>query len=399
MNQPGLSGAAWAGAAGADAAGADTARPEAARPARAVIDLQALRHNYVQARRQHGARVLAVLKADAYGHGATACAGALQGLADGYAVAFLDEARPLRQAGVAGPILVLEGAFSLEETVQAARLGCALVVHDHAQLGMLQAAERLGGPPVHVWLKIDTGMSRAGLPPGQAGQAHARLRALRCVAGITLMTHLASADEPASGQTAAQLACFDEATAGLPGPRSVANSAGILAWPGARRDWGRAGIMLYGAEPLPQPRAGLRPVMRLCSRVFAERTVPAGQPVGYGAGYVAPRPTRLGLVAMGYADGYPRRAPSGTPVAVDGRPAALAGRVSMDMLTVDLTDLPGCGVGSEVELWGAAVPVGAVAQAAGTIPYELLCNVKRVRRIYEGQDAPCAPAARRLQNA
>ena len=360
------------------------------RPAQARIDLSALRHNYGVARARHGARVLAVLKANAYGHGALSCAQALAGVADGYAVAFLDEALPLRAAGVRGPILVLEGAFSVEETVAAARQSCWLVVHDAAQIAMLEDPACRTLAPLAVWLKIDSGMHRAGFAPAHARAAYARLRALPCVGEITLMTHLACADEPDKPHTAAQLDCFDAAAAGLPGPRSVSNSAGLLAWPGARRDWGRAGIALYGADPMPRPDTGLRAVMRLTSQVFAQRTVPAGQAVGYGAAYVARRQTRLGLVAMGYADGYPRRAPSGTAVAVDGHPAALAGRVSMDMLTVDLTDLPQCGPGSTVELWGPQVPVAAVAQAAGTIPYELLCNVKRVRLCYgsEGVGKP-----------
>jgi len=371
-------------ASGAAAPAPTRTAPSGGRPALAEIDLDALRHNYRTARLRHGGKVLAVLKANAYGHGALRCARALDGLADGYAVAFLDEALPLREAGVTAPILLLEGVFSPAELRLAAQAGCWLVVHDAAQLGMLEAARRENLPAVDAWLKIDSGMSRAGFAPAQAAGAHARLRALPGVRGIVLMTHLACADEPGRSHTEAQLAVFDTAVADLPGPHSVANSAGLLGWPAARRDWGRAGILLYGADPFPESGAGLRPVMRLTSRVFAERTVPAGQPIGYGARHVPARPTRLGLVAMGYADGYPRSAPVGTPVAVDGRPAGLAGRVSMDMLTVDLTDLPGSGVGSEVELWGPQVPVDEVARAAGTIGYELLCNVKRVAFAYSG---------------
>src|SRR5690606_20067263 len=203
------------------------------------------------------------------------------------------------------------------------------------------------------------------------------------VGQIVLMTHFARSDEPQQAMTAEQIRRFDAATRGLPGERSLCNSAGVMAWPDARRDWGRAGIMLYGADPLPGASSPLRPVMTLASRVFAVRDLPAGEPIGYGARFVTERPTRVGLVAMGYADGYPRSAPSGTPVMVDGVRSRLIGRVSMDMLTVDLTDVPGAGAGSEVELWGANVSVNDVAAAVGTISYELLCNVKRVRFQYE----------------
>ncbi|HCA6665410.1 MULTISPECIES: alanine racemase [Burkholderiales] len=376
-----------------------------ARPAFAHIDLGALRHNYRLARRLHGGRSLAVLKANAYGHGAVRCAQALDGLADGYAVAFLEEALPLRAAGLGAagsgaaglgtagtqaPILVLEGLFDADELQVAHAQGLWFAVHQESQLRMLEQATHLRG--LHVWLKIDSGMGRAGFAPAQAASAHARLRACAAVDEITLMTHFARADEPGHGMTQAQVRRFDEATAGLPGDRSLCNSAGLLAWPEARRDWGRVGIALYGADPLAESTAGLRPVMGLHSQVFAVRTLQPGEPLGYGARHVAQRPTRVGLVAMGYADGYPRTAPNGTPVAVDGQPAPLIGRVSMDMLTVDLTDLPEAGIGSAVELWGPRIDVNTVAQAAGTIAYELLCNVKRVPLRYTDGDDGAAPA-------
>lgn len=354
-----------------------------ARPGFAHIDLGALRHNYRLARRLHGGRSLAVLKANAYGHGAVRCAQALEGLADGHAVAFLDEALPLRAAGIRAPILVLEGLFDADELLAAQAHGLWFAVHQESQLRMIEQAPRAPGlHGVHAWLKIDSGMGRAGFAPGQAAAAHARLRACAAVDEITLMTHFARADEPGHGMTREQIRRFDEATAGLPGDRSLCNSAGLLAWPEARRDWGRVGIALYGADPLPAPASGLRPVMGLHSQVFAVRTLQPGEPLGYGARHVARRPTRVGLVAMGYADGYPRTAPEGTPVAVDGQAAPLIGRVSMDMLTVDLSDLPAAGIGSAVELWGPRIDVNTVAQAAGTIAYELLCNVKRVPMRY-----------------
>ncbi|MES2099428.1 MAG: alanine racemase [Pseudomonadota bacterium] len=350
------------------------------RPAVARIDLDALRHNYALARQLHGGRALAVLKADAYGHGSTRCAQALQGLADAFAVAFLEEAVTLREAGIDAPILILEGAFDADEIETIARLRLWTVVHHETQLKLLEGAAARDG--VHVWLKVDSGMGRAGFALKDVARVHGRLTTCRHVAEVTLMTHFARADEPDSSATAAQIAVFDAATRSLPGPRSLCNSAGVMAWNRGRRDWARPGIMLYGANPFPQGTHDLRPVMSLRSEVFATRDLMPGDALGYGATFVAERPTRVGLVALGYADGYPRGAPNGTPVSVDGTRTHLIGRVSMDMLTVDLTDLPASGIGSIVELWGSDVSVADVAQRSGTISYELLCNVKRVRRVY-----------------
>ena len=353
------------------------------RPARARIDLEALRHNYALARRLHGGRALAVLKANAYGHGAVRCAQALVDTADGFAVAFTDEALALRAAGIVQPILVLEGPFDADELEHANRHRLWIVVHHEHQVRMVEDQPDLHG--LHVWLKADTGMRRAGFSTrAELIDAHARLAAGGRVAAITLMTHLARADEPDQPATTGQIDAFRALTAGLPGDRSLSNSAGVLGWPAARGDWSRLGILLYGADPMPGTGHGLIPVMTLESRIFAVRTVQPGDAVGYGGRYVADRPTRVGLVAMGYADGYPRSAPSGTPVAVDGRASRLAGRISMDMLTVDITDLADAGVGSRVELWGRQVDVNAVARAAGTVAYELLCNVKRVPLDYTG---------------
>lgn len=347
------------------------------RPSEALIDLDALRFNATLLRQQHGGRLLAVLKANAYGHGAVPCAQALIGHADGLAVAFLDEALVLREAGIKGPILVLEGAFDAAEVERAAAHELWLVVHQEEQVRMIER-NPLGEGALHVWLKVNSGMHRAGLPPGVVRGAYARLVATRRASAISLMTHLARADEPHVEATLQQLACFDEATSGIPGERSVCNSAGILAWPQARRDWGRAGIALYGADPLLRAESPLRAVMHLMSHVFAERWLQPGDSLGYGGAFRTETPTRVGLVAIGYADGYPRSAPTGTPVEVDGQRTRLVGRVSMDMLTVDLTDLPSAGVGSVVELWGAAISVSEIAHLAGTIAYELLCNTKRV---------------------
>ncbi len=350
------------------------------RPARALIDLDALRHNYHIACQRHGGRALAVVKANAYGHGAIACAQALSRDVDGYAVAFLEEALALRESGIKKPILLLEGVFDATELLEAARQGFWLVAHHSDQIEMILKTGL--SAPLRVWLKINSGMNRAGVPPKDARRIWRQLMASGKVEECGLMSHFARADEPGSDATAQQIRVFDEATRGLPGARSLANSAAILAWPDARRDWARPGIMLYGADPLPGEGNDLRPVMTLESRIIAVRDLAAGESLGYGARFIARRPTRVGLVAIGYADGYPRSAPDGAPVAVDNKPATLIGRVSMDMLTVDLTDLPKAGIGSVVELWGKQVSVNQVAQAAGTIAYELLCNVKRVSFVW-----------------
>lgn len=355
------------------------------RPSRARIDLEALRSNLQLAKRLHGGRALAVLKANAYGHGAVRCAQALQDQADGFAVAFLAEAAELRAAGIRGPILVLEGLFDAEELATARVLDVWIVVHHEAQLRLIERDQ--ANQTLQVWLKADSGMGRAGFALTDMFNAYARLKATGRVSDIVLMTHFARADEPDSDATVKQITVFDTATAALPGPRSLCNSAGLLAWPTARREWGRPGILLYGADPLPTLSAELQPVMTLESEVFATRILQAGDALGYGASFVATTSTKVGLVAIGYADGYPRTASPGTPVAVDGVISKLIGRVSMDMLTVDLTDLPNADIGSKVELWGKRVSINDVAKHAGTISYELLCNVKRVPLSYIEPDS------------
>ena len=355
------------------------------RPARALIDLQALRNNYQLARQASGAKALAVVKADAYGHGAVRCAQALAGDVDGYAVACIEEALELRAAGISQPILLLEGFFEADELalIEQHELWC--VVHSSWQL---EAIERTPlQRPLTVWLKLDSGMHRVGLHPAEYRDAHQRLLASGKVEKVVLMSHFARADEldcPCSNE---QLAQFEQARAGLQAEVSLRNSPAILGWPSIPSDWVRPGIMLYGATPFEQAQefaARLQPVMTLESQIISVRELPAGEPVGYGARFVSERPTRVGVVAMGYADGYPRHAPTGTPVMVDGQLTRLIGRVSMDMLTVDLTDLPQAGLGSRVELWGQNVLASDVAQAAGSIPYQLFCNLKRVPRLYSG---------------
>lgn len=350
------------------------------RPTRVRIDLAALRSNYLHARGVHGGRALAVVKANAYGHGALACARSLSPVVDGFAVAFLDEARTLREGGVRNPILVLEGVFNATELKLAHELDLWLVVHQEEQIRLLQQSSIVG--PFNVWLKIDTGMSRAGFRSADATDAHRRLFSTGKVSSITLMTHFARADEPGESMTAQQIETFDTATATLGGERSLCNSAGLIAWPAARRDWARPGLILYGVAPHGDEVPELRPVMTFESSVFAVRTLEPGESLGYGATFTAAKRTRVGLVCAGYADGYPQTATTGTPVAVDGQATTLIGRVSMDMLTVDLTSLPDAGVGSTVELWGSRIPVNAVARSADRSPYELLCSVKRAPLVY-----------------
>lgn len=373
------------------------------RPARALIDLEALRHNYRLARRLGGGRALAVVKADAYGHGAVACARALEGEADGFAVAAIEEALELREAGIEAPILLLEGFFEAAELELIDRHRLWAVVQAPWQV---EAIERARPPaPLRVWVKLDSGMHRLGLSPGEFVDAWKRLRALEHVDGLVAMTHFARADELENQRTAEQAAVFKRVVAEL-GERpvvSLANSAAVLGWPAlappssAPSDrgegsfegspWARPGLMLYGAPPFAAPHAQadqLRPVMTVESKLIAIRDLPAGEPVGYGARFVTPMPMRIGVVAMGYADGYPQFAPDGAPVWVDGRPARLAGRVSMDMLTVDLSGHPDATVGTPVQLWGDRVPVTELARHCGTSAYELLCGIKRMPRSCRG---------------
>ena len=355
------------------------------RPAQALIDLAALRHNYQLARQCSGGKALAVVKADAYGHGAVPCAQALQADADGFAVACIEEALELRAAGITQPILLLEGFFEASELalIDQHQLWC--VVHSLWQLDAIEQA-RLSRP-LRVWLKLDSGMHRVGLFPEQYQAAYQRLQASGKVDKIVLMSHFARADELDCARTEEQLAVFNAAREGLQAEVSLRNSPAILGWPQVPSDWVRPGIMLYGATPFEQTQAlaaQLKPVMTLQSKIISVRELPTGEPVGYAARFVAERPTRVGVVAMGYADGYPRHAPTGTPVAVDGQLTRIIGRVSMDMLTVDLTDLPHAGLGSRVELWGAQVLASDVATQAQTIPYQIFCNLRRVPRLYSG---------------
>ncbi|WP_040260301.1 alanine racemase [Pseudomonas massiliensis] len=354
------------------------------RPARALVDLQAFRDNYRLARELSGARALAVIKADAYGHGAVRCATALAEEADGFAVACIEEALELRAAGIQAPILLLEGFFEAAELalIVEHRLWC--VAHALWQVEAIEQASL--DAPLTVWLKLDSGMHRVGLHPADYAQAYQRLLASGKVAKVVLMSHFSSADELDNPRSQEQVTQFLSASEGLAAEVSLRNSPALLGWPKVPGDWVRPGIMLYGASPFehPQPQADrLQPVMTLSSRIISVRELPAGEPVGYGQTFVTDRSMRIGVVAMGYADGYPRHAPTGTPVRVAGRRSRLLGRVSMDMLCIDLTDVPEASLGSEVELWGRHVLATEVAAAAETIPYELFCNLKRVPRVYQ----------------
>ncbi len=350
----------------------------------AYIDAAALTHNLARARvLAPRSRVLAVIKADAYGHGLLTAARALRD-ADGFAVARLAEAQRLRAAGVRHRVLLLPGVDTADELGLASRLGLDLVVHHAAQVALLEQAG--AGLAVEAWLKVDSGMHRLGVAPRHAAEMHARLvRAAAVRAPVRVMTHLADADERDRPTTDRQIAAFRECTRDLGAELSIGNSAGIMAWPGARSDWVRPGIMLYGISPFAGECAaehGLHPAMTLATRLMAVNPVPAGGAVGYGGRFTADEDMPVGAAAAGYGDGYPRQVPDGTPVLVNGGPAPLAGRVSMDTVTVDLRGQPGARAGDPVTLWGPDLPVERIAAAAGTIGYELVCRVtSRVPRV------------------
>lgn len=347
------------------------------RPIRARIDRAALLHNYLLARRHAPAsRAWAVIKANAYGHGLLTAADALVDVADGFALLDLAEAVALREAGVRQPILLLEGFFQAEDLELVAEHRLSLVVH---RLEQLQLLRQVGLPlRVPVYVKFNTGMNRLGFRPDALGALRDELAKSRTVSEVTLMTHFADADGERGIDW--QLAAFQAMAGEWRGPVSLANSAAILRHPKAARDWVRPGIMLYGGSPFSDQSAeslGLQPVMTLSSEVIGVQQISAGESVGYGCTFVADRETRVGVVACGYADGYPRHAPTGTPVLVGGRRTRTLGRVSMDMLAVDLTDLREAGVGTPVTLWGQGLAADEVAAAAGTISYELFCALAR----------------------
>ncbi len=342
----------------------------AMRPIRARIDSGALRHNLgVAKRRAPRSRAWAVVKANAYGHGLARSAKALAA-ADGLALIELEAALELRRSGERRPILLLQGFYSPEELEPIATHGLAVVVHDMEQVAMLEKTR----PPkrLAVYAKLNTGMNRLGFAEKDFGGALERLQ--RCAGEITLMTHFADADGKRGVRW--QLERFDAATAGAKFPRSLANSAAILRYPETHADWVRPGIMLYGCSPFLDESAeklGLKPAMTLSSELISIGELGAGDSVGYGCTFTAGGPVRVGIVACGYADGYPRHAPTGTPILVCGKRARTLGRVAMDMLFADLTGIPEAAIGSPVTLWGEGLSADEVAASAGTVSYELLC--------------------------
>ena len=347
------------------------------RPTLVRIDLAALRHNHAVARRHAGggARIWSVVKADAYGHGLLRTVGALAPVADGFALVELEGALALRQAGVRQPILMLEGCYDAAELPLYAEHKLIPVLHRPEQVAWIAASGLAASLPVY--LKLNTGMNRLGFDADEFRTSLAVLRA-QGVADITLMTHFSDADD-ARG-IADQMARLTAMRGDLPYPLCLANSAALLRFPEAVGDWVRPGIMLYGSSPFPGQTAaalGLAPVMTLASELIAVRELQAGDRVGYGGSFTAAAPMRIGIVACGYGDGYPRHAPSGTPMLVGGQRSGTVGRVSMDKLCVDLTDLPQAAVGAPVVLWGRGLAADEVAASAGTISYELFCALAR----------------------
>lgn len=349
------------------------------RSATATIHLEALRANLARVREIAGkAKVMAVVKADAYGHGLERCARAFAD-ADAFGVASIADGLRLRAAGHHQRIVVLPGPDAASDLAEMRRLNLEAVIHHESQLAMLEA--ELSSPALKVWLKLDTGMHRLGFPAERAAELHARLRALPTVdPDIVLMTHFAASDEFDNVMTARQTRRFLDATKDLPGERALSNSAGLLGWPDARGDWVRIGGLLYGLS-VTEGKTGadfdFTPAMTLTTRLVAINRIERGERIGYGSTYECPEDMPVGVAAIGYGDGYPRSAKSGTPVLVNGTPASIVGRVSMDLITLDLRDAPDARVGDVVTLWGPQLPVETIARHAGTIAYDLTCGVTR----------------------
>lgn len=355
------------------------------RPLVATIHLAALQHNLAVAKsRAPHSKAWAVVKANAYGHGLARAMAAFSD-ADGLALIEVDAAVRLREWGWTKPILLLEGFFEPADLPVCAANDIQFAVHCHEQIAMLEGAGL--DAPVDVHLKLNSGMNRLGFTPESYKAAYARLAAIGAVRSITLMTHFANADDPVNAglPLSEQVRRFEAATGGLPGARSLANSAAVLEHAELAADWVRPGIMLYGGTPGGRTAEayGLKPAMTLESEIIGIQKIAAGEAVGYGSRFIAEKPMTIGVVACGYADGYPRHAPNGTPIIVEGQRTVLTGRVSMDMITVDLTGIPQVHVGSKVELWGNALPIDEVANAAGTIGYELMCALAPRVRVTE----------------
>ena len=349
------------------------------RTALATIHLDALRNNLARVRElARGAKVMAVVKADGYGHGLERVARSLSD-ADALGVAAIADGQRLRAAGHRQRIVVLSGPDEPADLAELRRLQLDAVIHHDAQLGWLDADR--DPRPLHVWLKIDTGMHRLGFAPERAVEIHAKLRALPNVNDeIALMTHFAASDEFANELTAGQIVRFEAATRGLAGPRSLASSAGVLGWPSAHGDWVRVGGLLYGlsvVEGKSGSDLGFAPAMTLSTKLVSVNRIQKGERIGYAATWECPEDMRVGVAAIGYGDGYPRSAGPGTPVLIRGQRAPIVGRVSMDLITIDLRSVPEAQVGDRVVLWGRGLPVEQIATHAGTISYDLTCGVTR----------------------
>jgi alanine racemase len=347
------------------------------RPAKITINIDALKQNYQQVKvLAPYSRILAMVKSNGYGHGITRIA---QGLpdADAFGVACIEEGMHLRNAGIKNPIVLMEGLFESSEIQLAQQNDFTLVVHHIEQVEMLEKTPAI--KPFSIWLKIDTGMHRLGFHPDEAIAAYTRLMQCSTVQKpIGLMTHFAESDSLERAHTLKQIELFDSTTMSLVGPRSLSNSAGIIAWPSAHGDWVRPGIMLYGVSPFSGHRGvehHLQPVMSLSSKLIAIHRVSKGERIGYGGTWTSPEDMLIGVVGIGYGDGYPWRAKSGLPVLVNGRPCPLVGRVAMDMLTVDLRTQSDAKVGDTVLLWGPGLPVEVIAEQSGTSAYELLTRI------------------------
>lgn len=352
------------------------------RPTQITINIAALRHNLAQIRQlAPNSAVLAMVKSNAYGHGLERIALALPD-ADAFGVACLEEGTILRHAGIKNPIVLMEGLFREEELPKAVDGNFTIVVHHHDQINMLEKNPQPS--PIPIWLKIDTGMHRLGFDPNLVAEVYQRLMNCQAVKKpIGLMTHFSESDSVDKAPTQNQMELFEQVTKGLPGPRSLANSGGILAWPTAHADWIRPGIMLYGASPFANREArefGLIPVMSFTSELIAIHHLKKGERVGYGGTWTCTEDMPVGVVAMGYGDGYPWHAKNGTPMLVNGQLCPLIGRVSMDMINVDLRTQPNAKVGDPVVLWGPDLPVEIVAAHSNTVGYELLTRItQRVR--------------------
>jgi alanine racemase len=344
---------------------------------RALIDIRALQHN-VRCIRKLAPKtaILAMVKSNAYGHGLIVIAKSLTEV-DGFGVACLDEAIKLHEAGITKPIVLMHGFFSHSDLSRIVEHGFQVIVHERFQVEMLERAKL--AKPIHVWLKIDTGMHRLGFTSKAVLGIYQRLmNCCNVISPIILITHLASANDLSKTTTQAQLKQFFATTNNLSSPRSIANSAGIIAWPDSHCEWVRPGIMLYGISPMVGglgEHHGLQPVMTLSSKLIAIHDLQSGDAIGYGGIWQCPENMRVGVVAIGYGDGYPRHARNGTPVLINGTLCPLVGRVSMDMITVDLRPCPHAKITDDVILWGRGLPAETVAQYADTIAYELLCHV------------------------